>query len=68
MFQNFRQARAMMNCVQEEIKRECTNHNTVGKATQFILWEILLIDIHQFHHDWPNDKYLGMHTNVSPNL
>uniref|UniRef100_A0A0A9YL24 Integrator complex subunit 8 n=1 Tax=Lygus hesperus TaxID=30085 RepID=A0A0A9YL24_LYGHE len=63
---NFRQARAMMASVCDEINRAMMaslrdeNSQVVAKANQFIMWEILLIDIHQFHAEWPDEKYMDI--------
>ncbi|KAK9505233.1 hypothetical protein O3M35_009329 [Rhynocoris fuscipes] len=54
---NFAQARIMLRTVMEDVSEECGNSQQTNKLNQLLMWELLLLDIHQFHASWP-DKHI----------
>ncbi|XP_073976542.1 integrator complex subunit 8 [Rhodnius prolixus] len=54
---NFAQSRVMLRTVIEDVTEECGNSQQVSKLNQLLMWELLLLDVHQFHAAWP-DKHV----------
>ncbi|XP_024084779.1 integrator complex subunit 8 [Cimex lectularius] len=51
--ENYSQAKALMRAAIDKISKEIPNQNATSKIIQLISWEILLVEIHEFHSEWP---------------
>lgn len=46
-------ARRLFDITQQELKNCSTPNNISFKLRQLVDWEVLLLDINQFHTNWP---------------